>query len=231
MKKLVFLGRHGESEGNVDKGVYEKKPDYAIRLTRKGVEDAWGLGHTVMDKFEARNWVPNLACLVSPYYRTRQTLYHASAALRERGADIWGAEESPLLREQEWNHGEGTKFNLQTEKDREKAGVFTYRFPGGENLGDCYNRAALFELDLRRVLDNNPAQGVLSVGHGMQNRIITMRLCRMSVDKFMQMRNQKNGTAILLEYDTTTKRFELLTDTGSRSGSKCDYRYDPYDIA
>jgi broad specificity phosphatase PhoE len=40
----IFIIRHGESEGNVDKNIYLKKPDYALNLTSTGIEQARGAG-------------------------------------------------------------------------------------------------------------------------------------------------------------------------------------------
>ena len=37
----IFIVRHGESEGNVDKTIYERKPDYAITLTSTGKNQAY----------------------------------------------------------------------------------------------------------------------------------------------------------------------------------------------
>lgn len=37
---LVILVRHGESEGNVDKKMWWKKPDHTIELTEKGKQQA-----------------------------------------------------------------------------------------------------------------------------------------------------------------------------------------------
>jgi broad specificity phosphatase PhoE len=36
----IILIRHGESEGNVNKGIYAEKPDYALDLTEEGIKQA-----------------------------------------------------------------------------------------------------------------------------------------------------------------------------------------------
>ena len=38
--KRIILIRHGESEGNLDKGVYAQKPDYSLLLTELGHRQA-----------------------------------------------------------------------------------------------------------------------------------------------------------------------------------------------
>lgn len=42
--KRIILIRHGESEGNVDKNIYEQKPDYALELTHRGIHQAKEVG-------------------------------------------------------------------------------------------------------------------------------------------------------------------------------------------
>ena len=42
--KRIILIRHGESEGNVNKRIYNQKPDYALLLTDKGKQLAAAAG-------------------------------------------------------------------------------------------------------------------------------------------------------------------------------------------
>ncbi|MBK7311909.1 MAG: phosphoglycerate mutase family protein [Sphingobacteriaceae bacterium] len=42
-KRIISI-RHGESEGNVDKMVYNQKPDYTLELTQKGLNQALEAG-------------------------------------------------------------------------------------------------------------------------------------------------------------------------------------------
>jgi len=37
--RRIFLIRHGQSEGNIDVHIYNKKPDFSIRLTDKGKDE------------------------------------------------------------------------------------------------------------------------------------------------------------------------------------------------
>jgi broad specificity phosphatase PhoE len=36
----IILIRHGESEGNLDNSLYKTTPDYALKLTQRGVSQA-----------------------------------------------------------------------------------------------------------------------------------------------------------------------------------------------
>ena len=40
----IILIRHGESEGNADPSVYKSKPDYALELSAKGMQQAQKAG-------------------------------------------------------------------------------------------------------------------------------------------------------------------------------------------
>jgi broad specificity phosphatase PhoE len=47
--KRIILIRHGESEGNSDPSIYEKKPDYALELSERGLEQAKEAGKKLKD--------------------------------------------------------------------------------------------------------------------------------------------------------------------------------------
>ena len=47
--KRIILIRHGESEGNVDRAIYNVKPDYALELTEKGKQQARDVGKKLAD--------------------------------------------------------------------------------------------------------------------------------------------------------------------------------------
>ena len=65
----IILIRHGESEGNTDKGKYENVPDFALNLTPEGIEQAREAGGKIKDIIGRET----VYVYLSPYYRTRQT--------------------------------------------------------------------------------------------------------------------------------------------------------------
>ena len=65
----IFLVRHGESEGNVSKTLYTHKPDYALNLTSKGIEQAKAAGKEI----KAIIGNESVGIYYSPFFRTRQT--------------------------------------------------------------------------------------------------------------------------------------------------------------
>ena len=44
----IYLVRHGESEGNVDKELYKTVPDWKVPLTKKGVKQARVAGERIL---------------------------------------------------------------------------------------------------------------------------------------------------------------------------------------
>lgn len=65
----IILIRHGESEGNVDRAVYARKPDYALELSEKGLIQATDAGLYLKDIIKDES----AFFYVSPMWRTRMT--------------------------------------------------------------------------------------------------------------------------------------------------------------
>ena len=66
--KRIILIRHGESEGNVNKRIYNQKPDYALLFTDKGKQQAAAAGVLVKELVNDEK----IKFYVSPLFRTRQ---------------------------------------------------------------------------------------------------------------------------------------------------------------
>ena len=67
--KRIILVRRGESESNADWGKNETIPDYAIKLTSKGADQARQSGETIKQIIGDET----LHVYLSPYARTRET--------------------------------------------------------------------------------------------------------------------------------------------------------------
>jgi broad specificity phosphatase PhoE len=93
----IFLVRHGESAGNVDKDLHRTMADHAIHLSTRGIEQAHAAGRLLRPHVEE---VPRsrLRIWTSPYKRTRQT---AAAIREELGAGV-EIKEQILLCEQQF---------------------------------------------------------------------------------------------------------------------------------
>src|SRR5512135_2615685 len=94
--KIIYLIRHGESEGNVNRSLYKNIPDFKLHLTDKGKKQAAKMAREVAR--ETPRTKP-LRIYCSPYYRTRET----ADALRKFFKKVTYRED-PRIREQEWGN-------------------------------------------------------------------------------------------------------------------------------
>jgi len=192
--KKIFIIRHGQSEGNVDKNIYNKKPDYCLKLTDLGVQQAIAAG-VELSKHDGQ-----FACYYSSFHRTRQTAANILNKLNEsRTLDKKFIKEDPRLREQEWcgkipKYGfeEGSKGD-EIETERDAYGHFYYRFETGESCADVYDRVSTFLSTLHRDFEKEDfPENVLLVMHGMSMRVLIMRWFHMTVEEFEEIKNPKN---------------------------------------
>jgi broad specificity phosphatase PhoE len=122
----IILIRHGESEGNINKDIYDTKPDYALELTQNGVLQAEQAGKVIASLVGEEG----IAFYVSPMWRTRMTFENIVLSLNKENISY---KEDPRLREQEWGH---LRSNEETERimiERDNYGTFYYRFLHGES--------------------------------------------------------------------------------------------------
>jgi broad specificity phosphatase PhoE len=187
----IVMIRHGESEANVDKTIYERVPDHGVPLTARGHEQSAELGKQLREVFENEP----VRVYVSPYLRTLQTL--DSLGLDDL---IEMPREEPRLREQDWANLQDTADIEAQEKLRDSFGHFYYRFTHGESGADVYDRvSSLLETMHRDFEQPDSPQNVLLVSHGLTMRLFCMRWFHWSVRFFETLRNPGNAeTRILL---------------------------------
>jgi broad specificity phosphatase PhoE len=187
----IALIRHGESEANLDKSIFERVPDHAIPLTEHGREQSAEAGKRLRALFENEP----VRVYVSPYKRALQTL----DAL---GLDdlIGQAREEPRLREQDWANFQDTEDIEAQEALRDNFGHFFYRFTMGESGADVYDRVSSFLETMHRDFDAaDSPRNVLLVSHGLTMRLFCMRWFHWSVKFFETLRNPGNAeTRVLL---------------------------------
>jgi broad specificity phosphatase PhoE len=208
----IFIVRHGQSFGNVDKTIYKQIPDYAIQLTSFGRKQAKDVG------IKLKNEIGNdskIQFYVSPFWRTRQTY----VGIRESFPDTKYKcvyYEDPRLREQEWGNRvdiDGfSEFDEKIEEYRDKYGHFYYRFKdGGESCADVFDRVSdFFNTLFRDFKKNNFPHNVIIVTHGMTMRLLIMRWFHCSVEEFESWSNPHNCEYLLLEKQESDK-YKLVT--------------------
>ncbi len=104
----LYLVRHGETEANVDRSLYQTKADHAVMLTEKGIRQAKNAGFFLADHLhqqydEAPERFGRVRVWHSPYYRARATAAHILGPLAKRfgpSSGILSYREDPFLFEQ-----------------------------------------------------------------------------------------------------------------------------------
>src|SRR4051812_36025710 len=182
----IVLIRHGESEGNVDKGIYAEKPDYALHLTMKGREEAQGAGLKLKGLLQEET----AFFYVSPLWRTRETFEQIAGNFANGKLNY---REEPRLREQEWGHLKSEDECDRIDKERDEYGTFYYRIPDGESAGDVYDRVSDFFGSLFRDFEKPgfPENAVI-ITHGMTIRLFLMRWFHWTVEVFELLSNPAN---------------------------------------
>jgi broad specificity phosphatase PhoE len=199
----IFLVRHGQSQGNVDKAVYATIPDYAIQLTEDGERQATAVGEEIANKLSLN---PSIQYYVSPYWRTRQTYVGIRKAIdgrtNNRPSRIVYYEDL-RLREQEWgqNMEDRSGYKDKVEEYRDNYGHCYYRFrDGGESCADVFDRVSDFMGTMFRDFEKKDyPRNVIVVTHGMTLRLFLMRWFHCSVEEFESWGNPKNCQYFLLE--------------------------------
>jgi broad specificity phosphatase PhoE len=189
--KNIIVLRHGQSEGNIDKSVYDRIPDYRIQLTQKGREQAAKAAEHLAREFEARP----VGVYVSPFTRTIQTEEIAARTLNKAFH-----REDCRLREREWT-GRLQSYNLRSEMEKKDYGNFFYRYHGGESCADAAERAYSFRRDLIAQMEKKGGpDDFLLVSHGEFSRVFGMVLATKSVYEFEKWPNMFNCAAYRFKY-------------------------------
>jgi len=197
----IFIVRHGESQGNVNKEIYKDIPDYALQLTPKGIEQAKCVGQKIVLH------VGDSPCqfYVSPFWRTRQTYLQIAKHFSLNNIHYY---EDPRIREQEWGQDMVSRegYSHEKENDRDAYGHFYYRFRDGESCADVYDRVSDFMGTMFRDFEKEtfPRTAVI-VTHGMTMRLFLMRFFHASVEEFEKWGNPKNCGYFLLDKQTNGK--------------------------
>jgi broad specificity phosphatase PhoE len=188
----IILIRHGESEGNVNKGIYAEKPDYALDLTEEGIKQAHYAGAQLKQLLKEET----AFFYVSPLYRTRETFEQIASSFSDGQVNY---REEPRLREQEWGHLKSIDECDRIDKERDEYGTFYYRIPDGESAADVYDRVSDFFGSLFRDFEKRgfPDNAVV-ITHGMTIRLFLMRWFHWTVEHFEELKNPANCQIVVL---------------------------------
>lgn len=203
--KRIILIRHGESEGNVDPSVYGTTPDYALKLTSDGHQQAIDCGKKLKELINEESAM----FYVSPFWRTRETFENIVSQLDLKALKY---REEPRIREQEWGHLRDETERDNVIKDRDAYGTFYFRIPDGESCADVYDRVTTFLDTLHRDFEkpDYPDNAIL-VTHGMTIRLFLMRWFQWSVEDFEALSNPPNCATVIMSLQNDG-RYALSTE-------------------
>jgi broad specificity phosphatase PhoE len=205
----IILVRHGESEGNVDKGQYLTIPDYALNLTLNGIEQARQAGNEIKEIIGSEE----LYVYLSPYVRTRQTYQYIKESVEN---NVVKTVEDPRIRELDWGHLRHPDDNEDIIRARDNFSTFYYRIPDGESGADVYDRVSTFLDTLFRDFNKKEyPQNTLIITHGLTLRLFLMRWFHWTVEGFQNLRNPRNCQVVIMQ-KKADDRYELLTKLQKR---------------
>ena len=216
----IFLIRHGESAGNVDKTVYHTIPDWQVPLTDKGQLQALEAGKKLHNLLRMEDyWVKSalsgkphrklVQIYTSPWYRARQTT--ANILL---GMDLYqeNIKEDPRIREQEWGNYQEIHLQNKIKKERRQYGSFFFRMPHGESGADVYDRVTGFIGTLYRdfAKEDFPTYAIIST-HGLTIKVFLMRWFKWSIEDFEKYDTPDNCAIVQMDLQDNGK-YKLMTE-------------------
>lgn len=205
----IILIRHGESEGNADNSLYQTTPDFALKLSSRGVIQAKEAGKKIGEIIGNGS----LHVYLSPYHRTRETYQYIAETIH---ANVINTVEDPRLREQDWGHLRHPDENRGISQERDNFSTFYYRIPDGESGADVFDRISNFLDTLHRDVEKiDFPENMLIVTHGLTLRLFLMRWFHWSVEEFENLRNPKNCQIVVLEKQFD-ERYKLMSELERR---------------
>jgi broad specificity phosphatase PhoE len=214
----IFLVRHGQSMGNVDKTVHETTADHAIPLSPEGHRQAKEAG-LVLSRYidglyplpsPAKMWKeqkqPHIRLWTSPYLRTRQTSDGVQEGLGEWCTD---RREEIALVEQHFGLFDGVpddqlpilfpREHAHYKKCEDFEGRFWARMPMGESRFDVALRVKPFFGTLIRDKEKHGIENVVVVSHGVTLRAFAMQWLHLPFEWFEKEPNPWNCSIRLIE--------------------------------
>ena len=205
MPKRIFLVRHSESIGNMNRHLFEKIPDNRIVLTEKGIKQSKELGEKLKKIIKNES----IKFYVSPYLRTRQTYYYILESFKENKKKTYY---DHRLREQEF--GNLFFYDIPTHLMRLWIGKFYYRFNNGENGADVIQRLHSFYNDLikKTEFDKEKYDNYVLISHSIVMRLMLKYLTNMTIEDFQQLKTPLNCEFWILEKDFKKRKYKLIKE-------------------
>jgi broad specificity phosphatase PhoE len=204
--KHIIIVRHGQSEANVNKELYENTPDHMMQITEKGREQAAKCGQQLKSLLDGKR----ITVWQSPYMRTRQTAETIISQLDNTDIKI---KEDPRLREQEWGNFYTLEQGRRENEERKRHSDFFYRVTNGESGADVYDRISTFLETLHRDFsDDDWTENILISTHGITALIFLMRFFHCKYEEYETADRFNNCDYVVLELDNVSQRYNIAKD-------------------
>ncbi|ADD67045.1 Phosphoglycerate mutase [Denitrovibrio acetiphilus DSM 12809] len=204
--KHIIIVRHGQSEANVNKELYENTPDHMMQITAKGREQAAKCGQQLKPLLDGKK----ITVWQSPYMRTRETAETIISQLDEAEVKI---KEDPRLREQEWGNFYTMEQGRRENEERKRHSNFFYRVSNGESGADVYDRISTFLETLHRDFnEDNWTEDILISTHGITALIFLMRFFHWRYEEYETANKFANCDYVVLELDDAIQKYSITQD-------------------
>lgn len=189
MSADIYLVRHSESLGNVDRTVYTKMNDCDVPLTENGAIQSKTAGKILSDL--GLYW----SIWHSPYRRAVQTKDYLVQEIGTK--NIGDSNMNVLLRERHWGKLQHiVDSGLKTEDHFN----FFYKPEGGESFADLYQRVVLFDTILPSFPKNGGTSNLI-VSHGEFLKVYIMYKCGWDLREFEKWKTPRNAQVYKLVFN------------------------------
>jgi broad specificity phosphatase PhoE len=207
--RQIILLRHGESEANISKALYENKQDHMMDLTAKGEQQCIERGIAFRSSLKGKK----ITVWSSPYKRSRRTSQIVFSQLTDSEIRF---KEDPRIREQEWGNFYTVDEALRKKEERQRHSYFFYRIEGGESGADVYDRISTFLESLYRDFKDDEWTEVLVIStHGITALLFLMRFFHWPYEEYECAKRFGNCEYVTLDLNLETGKYVMGEDNRS----------------
>jgi broad specificity phosphatase PhoE len=198
----LYLVRHGQSKGNINKQEYFEKLDCDVELTEKGKLDAVDAANKIISINQDLISRKDNVVESNTYFKLHNSSYlraiDTANILRQTlttnpNYRVEKQVESCLCRERHWGK---LRDIVSQRQNTESHFNFYYKPENGESFADCFQRVAIFH---QWMISNTIYENNIVVAHGEFNKLYLMYLLGWKVEEFENWRCPKNGEVFLIE--------------------------------
>lgn len=186
----LYLVRHAESEGNINKLIYSEKRDCDVELSENGKVQATSIIEQIQKLSPySTNYHGFDGLWYSPYVRAVQTKDLIKESLN-KGDQFYFEKMNVLLREREWG-------DLQELSNKNALTDYFFNFyhrpKDGESFADVYQRVMVFHHHLLITRGQNGIDNHIIIAHGELLKVYMMFLLNWSIVEFDKYKTPRNA--------------------------------------